>query len=321
MAAPTGADTSRSRPSRSLRLPLAHTSGKRPPWTRPYGSLSSPPLLPLIPQAERLARKGPGVSENASLAIWRVLEGGPLEIAAPSCLDEDSSCEAWAAAGECERNTAFMRRECRLSCDVCAAAAASEHRAAAVGGASVGRAARGRASEGITTSCIDRREQCEAWAATGECERNAAYMESECGRSCGCGSAQRPSPGQSGPLSSHPRPASCMDSFEDCARWTNSHPAACSSPMAEKLCARSCGLCADTAEAPRVEAPTRQQRAKATANFASAGQCEDQVSTCTAIIGSSPRACATAPMMRTSCRRSCGYCGDGGDAGGGKDEL
>ena len=261
------------------------------------------------------------MSENASLAIWRVLEGGPLEIAAPSCLDEDSSCEAWAAAGECERNTAFMRRECRLSCDVCAAAAASEHEAAAVGGASVGRAARGRASEGITTSCIDRREQCEAWAATGECERNAAYMESECGRSCGCGSAQRPSPGQSGPLSSHPRPASCMDSFEDCARWTNSHPAACSAPMAEKLCARSCGLCADTAEAPRVEAPTRQQRAKATANFASAGQCEDQVSTCTAIIGSSPRACATAPMMRTSCRRSCGYCGNGGDAGGGKDEL
>ena len=37
----------------------------------------------------------------------------------PSCEDGNGSCEAWAAAGECERNPAFMVTNCARSCNEC----------------------------------------------------------------------------------------------------------------------------------------------------------------------------------------------------------
>ena len=37
----------------------------------------------------------------------------------PSCDDGNGSCEAWAAAGECERNPAFMVTNCARSCNEC----------------------------------------------------------------------------------------------------------------------------------------------------------------------------------------------------------
>ena len=40
----------------------------------------------------------------------------------PSCEDGNGSCEAWAAAGECERNPAFMVTNCARSCNECVVA-------------------------------------------------------------------------------------------------------------------------------------------------------------------------------------------------------
>merc|ERR1712151_380312 len=35
------------------------------------------------------------------------------------CTDEDSQCIAWAKAGQCSANPAFMRRSCKSSCNLC----------------------------------------------------------------------------------------------------------------------------------------------------------------------------------------------------------
>ena len=43
---------------------------------------------------------------------------------------------------------------------------------------------------GSRAKCVDTLSQCAAWAAHGECESNAAYMEHACAKSCGkCGGA------------------------------------------------------------------------------------------------------------------------------------
>ena len=43
---------------------------------------------------------------------------------------------------------------------------------------------------GTDAKCVDTLSQCAAWAAHGECESNAAYMEHACAKSCGkCGGA------------------------------------------------------------------------------------------------------------------------------------
>lgn len=35
------------------------------------------------------------------------------------CADEEEHCEAWAAGGECDKNSGFMARSCRASCGLC----------------------------------------------------------------------------------------------------------------------------------------------------------------------------------------------------------
>ena len=36
-----------------------------------------------------------------------------------------------------------------------------------------------------STPCVDKSEHCESWAAAGECEKNAGYMQEECQHACG----------------------------------------------------------------------------------------------------------------------------------------
>jgi len=38
---------------------------------------------------------------------------------AAGCADEEEHCEAWAAGGECDKNSGFMARSCRASCGLC----------------------------------------------------------------------------------------------------------------------------------------------------------------------------------------------------------
>lgn len=37
----------------------------------------------------------------------------------PLCVDSDIACDDWQRKGECERNAAFMRQTCGLSCGFC----------------------------------------------------------------------------------------------------------------------------------------------------------------------------------------------------------
>ena len=92
----------------------------------------------------------------------------------PSCEDGNGSCEAWAAAGECERNPAYMVTNCARSCNECVV---------------VGQTSSNE-SAGTTSdpSCEDDNESCEAWADAGECEGNPDYMLTNCASSCdACG--------------------------------------------------------------------------------------------------------------------------------------
>ncbi|KAK3270461.1 hypothetical protein CYMTET_21144 [Cymbomonas tetramitiformis] len=43
----------------------------------------------------------------------------PAIVAEASCEDREDSCEDWAEAGECTKNSEFMRKSCALSCEVC----------------------------------------------------------------------------------------------------------------------------------------------------------------------------------------------------------
>merc|ERR1719221_1867116 len=95
----------------------------------------------------------------------------PSQAPTPSCTDDDASCEAWAAMGECENNPAFMLASCRLSCGVCSGPPTPVPTPAT--------------TQAPTPSCTDDNASCEAWAAMGECENNPVFMLDSCRLSCG----------------------------------------------------------------------------------------------------------------------------------------
>ncbi|KAK8384441.1 hypothetical protein O3P69_009324 [Scylla paramamosain] len=79
-----------------------------------------------------------------------------------SCEDLNQHCQAWAAAGECDANPAWMHKSCRKACVKCASGSA--------GGA---------------MPCRDSHKYCRPWATRGECTSNPGYMLSICPDSCG----------------------------------------------------------------------------------------------------------------------------------------
>ncbi|KAL1520991.1 hypothetical protein AB1Y20_022548 [Prymnesium parvum] len=81
----------------------------------------------------------------------------------PGCVDDDQSCEAWAKAGECFKNTAFMRASCRASCHVCHG---------------------GKPKPKKVGACEDSNDNCATWAAIGECDSNPGYMLENCPVTC-----------------------------------------------------------------------------------------------------------------------------------------
>ncbi|KAL1511504.1 hypothetical protein AB1Y20_006301 [Prymnesium parvum] len=89
--------------------------------------------------ARGVCRRAPRHASSERLAAPRLLEiflgaytlcwFAPLELEAAAggavygaeCVDKRESCAAWAAAGECARNEAFMRLHCIASCKLCKA--------------------------------------------------------------------------------------------------------------------------------------------------------------------------------------------------------
>lgn len=248
----------------------------------------------------------------------------------PPCEDLAEECPRWAVDGWCERNWGHMQKTCRSACGVCGGAAAPE--------------------------CHDMQAACEDWANNGECSVNAVFMNGECRRACGlCVAAS----GRRGGGASPPGPPAregeriarqegqrhapakvgaaqrdggraragkaCEDEIGNCAEIVQSSHTACKAPMTKSSCAKSCGACGDTQQTakrrPRVEAQTqsRERTAEREQGGGRDAACIDRIPNCAAVVAKTPEACATAPLMKTSCEKSCGLCGGGRQAG--KDEL
>jgi hypothetical protein len=87
--------------------------------------------------------------------------------------------------------------------------------------------------------------------------------------------------------------------------------------MMKSSCAKTCRACADTPQKskarPKVEVQARSR--EGTGPRGQGGErdaaCADRIPNCAAVVAKAPEACATAPLMKTSCEKSCGLCGGG----------
>lgn len=71
--------------------------------------------------------------------------------------DKSEHCGVWAAAGECEKNPAYMMDECAASC---------------------------RSGGKAESKSVDLHQDCTPWVKDGECYRNPAFMLQQCKASC-----------------------------------------------------------------------------------------------------------------------------------------
>ncbi|XP_019618894.1 PREDICTED: putative tyrosinase-like protein tyr-3 isoform X2 [Branchiostoma belcheri] len=75
------------------------------------------------------------------------------------CTNKNKMCHAWSCAGECDKNPAYMLRQCTWSCGACG-----------------------------PKFCLDNNKNCDAWMKRGECSKNPGYMLANCCWSCmACG--------------------------------------------------------------------------------------------------------------------------------------
>ncbi len=86
-----------------------------------------------------------------------------------TCRDKNTTCAAWGRNGECIKNPGYMLTNCAASCRQCT-----------TGGTTGGDP--GGTTGG--TTCRDSNTSCAAWARSGECSRNPAYMLTSCCASC-----------------------------------------------------------------------------------------------------------------------------------------
>ena len=85
-----------------------------------------------------------------------------------TCIDKGEHCVYWAENGECQKNQAYMNDNCAASCYLCGSV---------------------KPTPSPTTrpapSCQDNNQYCSSWASSGYCTSNAAYMSTNCCKSCG----------------------------------------------------------------------------------------------------------------------------------------
>ena len=130
------------------------------------------------------------------------------------CHDETESCEAWASAGECERNAAYMKASCRLSCGECNLPPGTP-----------------RPPPFDPNACEDKNANCATWASIGECDTNPNFMKVQCRVTCRlCQSA------------------TCRDIGDDCAARAEKQGCYTKPNMREE-CAWTCLAC-DLTQAP-----------------------------------------------------------------------
>ncbi|XP_064637498.1 cell death abnormality protein 1-like [Lineus longissimus] len=72
---------------------------------------------------------------------------------------DDTRCDAWARAGDCDKYPSFMKRQCKKSCGTCN-------------------------SDWGKCANMEFDKSCDDWAARGECESNPEWMKNKCSDSC-----------------------------------------------------------------------------------------------------------------------------------------
>ena len=85
----------------------------------------------------------------------------------PPDADDNPNCALWANSGECENNPRYMQQECKVAC------AAME----------AGRQTSGEVGSGLRDTW-NKPAECVAWAGSGECKSNPAFMNANCAYSC-----------------------------------------------------------------------------------------------------------------------------------------
>lgn len=83
----------------------------------------------------------------------------PEKCNSPGCFNENICCPLWGLQGQCSRNATWMACNCKVSCGLCIP------------------------SDYYYGTCNDYHTNCRAWAARGECSRNAWMLEN-CRTSC-----------------------------------------------------------------------------------------------------------------------------------------
>ena len=94
-------------------------------------------------------------SRAAVFSMMRfLLASWSFSVVMTALTDQHDNCQTWAEQGECERNEAFMKTSCALSC------------------------------AGAKTYSTQLQKECKGYAQQGECSRNPAFMLSSCRAEC-----------------------------------------------------------------------------------------------------------------------------------------
>ena len=119
----------------------------------------NPSTLRPPPENSKVPERGRSVPERQDAAEKVMPSTSSLSA---QCADDNTACEAWAAAGECAANPGYMKTSCKASCGICDGSGIPK--------------ARG--------NCKDSNVNCATWASIGECESNPSFMKTQCPVTC-----------------------------------------------------------------------------------------------------------------------------------------
>ena len=213
--------------------------------------------------------------------------------AAPGCADSDQAqCPAWAANGDCAKNSKWMATNCCVSCSAGVAAPVAPT-ASPVAAAAVPVAA------AAAPGCADSDQaQCPAWAANGDCAKNSEWMVTNCCVSCAAGAAATP-PSATAAADAPAFSEDCADSSPECPAWKVAGECEKNPDYTKANCRFSCSVC--------LKPPSKQSAAAAVPAAAAAAK--------TPCVDSDPAQCPAwatsgdckknSEWMATNCCKSC----------------
>lgn len=123
------------------------------------------------------------------------MKPGPHVEEEAECADNHSDCPQWSQRGECKINPKYMLKNCQKSCGTCVGLHIGEMQRsqdATTADLVLQRLYETRAhvkSElsrdiSLHDRCLNRNELCTDWAVRGDCEKNPAFMLSNCAAAC-----------------------------------------------------------------------------------------------------------------------------------------